>query len=101
MIILLEFCFYSYIYIIVPSYKCIGFLFFQVLGFEVDAINSVQFSNHTGYKHIKGQVLSEKEVGKFVDQLESCIIYFIVNSTNSDEKTIPSPSRCLRRSPRK
>lgn len=28
----------------------------QVLGFEVDAINSVQFSNHTGYGHWKGQV---------------------------------------------
>lgn len=38
----------------------------QVLGFEVDAINSVQFSNHTGYKHIKGQVLNETEVGKAI-----------------------------------
>lgn len=28
----------------------------QVLGFEVDTINSVQFSNHTGYGHWKGQV---------------------------------------------
>ena len=29
----------------------------QLLGFEVDAINSVQFSNHTGYaKGVKGQV---------------------------------------------
>ncbi|XP_037039320.1 pyridoxal kinase [Bradysia coprophila] len=34
----------------------------QVLGFEVDAINSVQFSNHTGYKFIKGQVLDEKQL---------------------------------------
>lgn len=40
------------------------YLFKQVLGFEVDAINSIQFSNHTGYKFIKGQVLSEKELGK-------------------------------------
>ena len=36
----------------------------QVLGFEVDNINSVQFSNHTGYKHVKGQVLNAKELGK-------------------------------------
>ena len=36
-----------------------------MLGFEVDAINSVQFSNHTGYPHIKGQVLSDKELSKF------------------------------------
>lgn len=30
----------------------------QVLGFDVDPINSVQFSNHTGYGAIKGQVLN-------------------------------------------
>lgn len=35
---------------------------FQVLGFDVDAINSVHFSNHTGYKHVKGQVLSDVEL---------------------------------------
>jgi len=28
----------------------------QVLGLEADAVNSVQFSNHTGYSHWKGQV---------------------------------------------
>jgi len=47
--------------------ECIEFFFFglwfKVLGFEVDAINSVQFSNHTGYKHIKGQILKEQELG--------------------------------------
>jgi pyridoxine kinase len=36
----------------------------QVLGFEVDAINSVQFSNHTGYGYWEGQVLDERELGK-------------------------------------
>lgn len=44
-----------------------GFFFFkrmQVLGFDVDAINSVHFSNHTGYKHVKGQVLSDKELSE-------------------------------------
>uniref|UniRef100_A0A8C7DYI0 Pyridoxal kinase n=1 Tax=Oncorhynchus kisutch TaxID=8019 RepID=A0A8C7DYI0_ONCKI len=34
----------------------------QVLGFEVDSINSVQFSNHTGYTHWKGQVLTAEEL---------------------------------------
>ncbi|KAJ0070043.1 hypothetical protein NL108_000305, partial [Boleophthalmus pectinirostris] len=33
-----------------------------VLGFEVDSINSVQFSNHTGYDHWKGQVLTAEEL---------------------------------------
>lgn len=39
------------------------------MGIECDAINSVQFSNHTGYKTIKGQVLSEKELGDLFDGL--------------------------------
>ncbi|XP_049641397.1 pyridoxal kinase [Suncus etruscus] len=34
----------------------------QVLGFEIDAVNSVQFSNHTGYPHWKGQVLNSGEL---------------------------------------
>ncbi|XP_061648881.1 pyridoxal kinase-like isoform X2 [Phyllopteryx taeniolatus] len=34
----------------------------QVLGFEVDSINSVQFSNHTGYAHWKGHVLKADEL---------------------------------------
>lgn len=42
----------------------------QVLGFEVDTINSVQFSNHTGYKHVKGQVLDDVQVGELIDGLK-------------------------------
>jgi len=34
----------------------------QVLGFDVDAINSVQLSNHTGYKCFQGQVLNSDEL---------------------------------------
>ncbi|KAK3510645.1 hypothetical protein QTP70_011896 [Hemibagrus guttatus] len=34
----------------------------QVMGFEVDSINSVQFSNHTGYAHWKGQVVTADEL---------------------------------------
>ncbi|RZC37607.1 pyridoxal kinase [Asbolus verrucosus] len=42
----------------------------QLLGFEVDAINSVQFSNHTGYKMFSGQTLTEKELGDLVNGLK-------------------------------
>ena len=35
-----------------------------MLGFEVDTINSVQFSNHTGYQHFKGQVLDDAQLGE-------------------------------------
>jgi len=41
----------------------------QLLGFEVDAINSVQFSNHTGYGQFKGQVLTDTDLGDLVDGL--------------------------------
>lgn len=41
----------------------------QVLGFEVDVINSVQFSNHTGYKLFKGQVLSDKDLSDLMEGL--------------------------------
>lgn len=34
------------------------------MGFEVDAINSVQLSNHTGYKTFYGQILNEKDLCK-------------------------------------
>ncbi|XP_067848514.1 pyridoxal (pyridoxine, vitamin B6) kinase a [Heptranchias perlo] len=34
----------------------------QVLGFEVDTVNSVQFSNHTGYEHWKGQTMTAAEL---------------------------------------
>ncbi|KAF4520683.1 hypothetical protein B566_EDAN006359 [Ephemera danica] len=41
----------------------------QVLGFEVDAINSVQFSNHTGYGSWKGQVLNEDGLSDLTEGL--------------------------------
>ncbi|KAG9473011.1 pyridoxal kinase [Eleutherodactylus coqui] len=42
----------------------------QVLGFEVDTINSVQFSNHTGYTHWKGQVLNAEELQEVYEGLK-------------------------------
>lgn len=35
----------------------------------MDAINSVHFSNHTGYSHVKGQVLSDKELNEIFSGL--------------------------------
>lgn len=42
----------------------------QVLGFEIDSINSVQFSNHTGYEHWKGQVLNAEELHVLYDGIK-------------------------------
>ena len=35
----------------------------------MDAINSVQFSNHTGYAVIEGQILSDKDLLVLIDGL--------------------------------
>ncbi|KAF5288986.1 hypothetical protein FQA39_LY03865 [Lamprigera yunnana] len=43
----------------------------QLHGFDVDAINSVQFSNHTGYKVFKGQILSNKDLDDLLNGLEA------------------------------
>jgi pyridoxine kinase len=43
----------------------------QVLGFEVDAINSVQFCCHTGYKVWKGQVLQSQDLDTLFDGLKA------------------------------
>nr|CAG4651975.1 EOG090X09AY [Triops cancriformis] len=42
----------------------------QVLGFEVDTINSVQFSNHTGYGKWKGTVLQDQELADLLEGLK-------------------------------
>ena len=41
------------------------------LGLEVDAINSVQFSNHTGYPQFNGQVLDGADLTELVEGLEA------------------------------
>ena len=44
----------------------------QLLGFEVDTINSVQFSNHTGYSAgVRGQVLDDTQLQELIDGLEA------------------------------
>jgi len=42
----------------------------QVLGLEVHSINSVEFSNHTGYGSWKGNVLNATELGNLMAGLE-------------------------------
>ncbi|XP_056653080.1 pyridoxal kinase isoform X2 [Monodelphis domestica] len=42
----------------------------QVLGFEIDTVNSVQFSNHTGYSYWKGQVLNSDELHELYEGLK-------------------------------
>ncbi|XP_059620422.1 pyridoxal kinase [Phlebotomus argentipes] len=34
----------------------------QLLGFDVDTINSVHLSNHTGYQHVRGQRMNDAEL---------------------------------------
>lgn len=42
----------------------------QLLGFDVDFINSVQFSNHTEYKYVQGQKLDAEQLGELIDGLK-------------------------------
>lgn len=41
----------------------------QTQGWEVDNINTVHFSNHTGYGHFRGQTLDRNELALILDQL--------------------------------
>ncbi|KAK1592951.1 hypothetical protein Q3G72_033248 [Acer saccharum] len=41
----------------------------QLLGYDVDPINSVQFSNHTGYPTFKGQVLNGQQLWELIEGL--------------------------------
>ena len=38
----------------------------QLFGYNVSPINTVQFSNHTGYKHFRGSKTSSKEMEELV-----------------------------------
>ncbi|CAJ0930223.1 unnamed protein product, partial [Mesorhabditis belari] len=41
----------------------------QLHGFEVDFINSVQYSNHAGYAHVKGQKLDDAQLNDLYEGL--------------------------------
>lgn len=43
----------------------------QTLGFDADFVNTVQFSNHTGYPVFKGSQTSKEQLQQLVDGLET------------------------------
>ncbi|CAN1160827.1 Pyridoxal kinase [Linum perenne] len=48
----------------------------QLLGYDVDPINSVQFSNHTGYPSFKGQVLNGQQLWELIEGLQANNLLF-------------------------
>lgn len=44
----------------------------QRMGIEVWAVNTVQFSNHTGYGHWRGQVYTGESVRELIDGIADC-----------------------------
>lgn len=57
----------------------------QLLGFDVDVINSVQFSNHTGYPFgWEGEVLDGSRLEKLIDGMERNGLLSSDNCSNSD-----------------
>ncbi|PSS01774.1 Pyridoxal kinase, N-terminally processed like [Actinidia chinensis var. chinensis] len=48
----------------------------QLLGYDVDPIHSVQFSNHTGYPTFKGQVLNGQQLWELIEGLEANDLLF-------------------------
>lgn len=58
----------------------------QILGFEIDALNSVQFLNHTAFTHGKGQVLNLDELHKLYKDLK-------LNSVNKYDYVLMGYSR--------
>nr|ABE73472.1 putative pyridoxal kinase splice variant 1 [Brassica napus] len=48
----------------------------QLLGYDVAPINSVQFSNHTGYPTFKGQVLNGEQLWELIEGLEANDLLF-------------------------
>ena len=43
----------------------------QTLGFDADFVNTVQFSNHTGYPVFKGSHTSKEQLQQLVDGLQT------------------------------
>jgi pyridoxine kinase len=43
----------------------------QLLGFDVDPINSVQFSNHTGFPSWSGEVMDGDMLWRLIEGLEA------------------------------
>ena len=45
----------------------------QLLGVDVWALNTVQFSNHTQYGKWTGMVIPQEQIGEIANGLEMCI----------------------------
>lgn len=52
--------------------KCVAFPL-QILGFDVDTVDTVQFSNHTGYPVWKGQVTDTEDFETIVSTLDTSV----------------------------
>jgi len=61
----------------------------QLLGFDVDFINSVQFSNHTGYPLLKGPSITTEQLDDIVQGLHANQLdnydYLLTGFINSEE----------------
>ena len=78
-----------YIYIDVGNKAAVFPL--QLLGFEVDIVNSVQFSNHTGYEYgWTGDILSGTQLLDLLNGLQN-------NNLLKDEKNIPREANIRKR----
>ena len=66
----------------------------QVLGFEVDAVNSVQFSNHTG-KALVSAILAEPGVGMGSGPLDSGGCPPHLTDRKESMKGVSLPAPCL------
>ena len=53
-----------------PLLQCAVFPL-QLLGFDVDPVNSVQFSNHTGYPSWNGEIMDGAMLWRLVEGLEA------------------------------
>eukprot|EP00166_Cyanidium_caldarium_P005321 ctg_631.g340 len=63
----------------------------QLLGFDVDAVNTVQFSNHTAYRHVSGQRATAEHLrellcgGLVPNQLLHGVQYVLTGYMRSDD----------------
>ncbi|XP_010243822.1 PREDICTED: pyridoxal kinase [Nelumbo nucifera] len=67
----------------------------QLLGYDVDPINSVQFSNHTGYPTFKGQVLNGQQLWDLIEGLEANdLLYYTHLLTDLLEREVTVSVSC-------
>jgi pyridoxine kinase len=103
----------------IQSYVCFGYVgnkaamfALQRLGFDVTAVNTVQFSNHTGYPSFEGDVMSQEHLSRILSGIKqrdvfkdfSCVISgyqgspflgkLIVDTVRDVKKENPSALYC-------